>query len=142
MNVVVIYESLTGNTKKAAHAIASELRRAGARATVCPVDRVDYQALSEADLVALGAWTDGFVMFGQRPGRSGRLKRLPSMRGKRAVVFCTYAIDQGKVLEKLSAIVEELGAEVIGGMAIRRDHIDEGAADFVERTLAAVGSSA
>ncbi|MGI8793943.1 MAG: flavodoxin family protein, partial [Acidimicrobiales bacterium] len=97
MNVVVIYESLTGNTKKAAERIGSALRRAGAQATVCPVNRVDYEALSQADLVAVGAWTDGFVMFGQRPGRAGRLKRLPAMKGKKAVVFCTYAIDQGKV---------------------------------------------
>lgn len=142
MNVVVIYESLTGNTKRAAEVIGAQLRRSGANATVCAVDRIDYQALSEADLVAVGAWTDGFVMFGQRPGRSGRLKRLPAMNGKRAVVFCTYAIDQGKVLEKLSAIVEGLGADVIGGMAIRRDHIEEGATAFVDRTLAAVGSLA
>lgn len=141
MNVVVIYESLTGNTKRAAQVIGAQLRRSGARATVCPVDRVDYQALSEADLVAVGAWTDGFVLFGQRPGRSGRLRRLPSMKGKRAVVFCTYAIDQGKVLEKLAAIVGDLGADVIGGLAIRRDRIDDGAAELVERTVAALGSS-
>lgn len=138
MNVVVIYESLTGNTKKAAGRIGAALTREGATVSVCPVDRVDYQALSAADLVVVGAWTDGFVMFGQRPGRSGRLKRLPAMQGKRAVVFCTYAIDQGKVLDKLSDIVTGLGAEVIGGMAIRRDHIDAETDEFVERTLAAI----
>jgi hypothetical protein len=53
-------------------------------------------------------------------------------------VFCTYAVDQGKVLDKLVAIMEERGAEVLGGMAIRRDDLAGGARDFAERVLAAV----
>lgn len=135
MKAVVIYESLTGNTARAARLIGAELTAAGVAAAVCPITAVDYQALGEADLVIVGAWTDGFIFVGQRPGRAGRLRRMPAIGGKRAVVFCTYAIDAGHTLDKLVTIVEERGAEVLGGMAIRRDRIDEGARDFTQRVL-------
>jgi flavodoxin len=138
MKAVVIYESLTGHTARAAGVIGAELSAAGVASTVCPITAVDYQALGEADLVIVGAWTDGFVFVGQRPGRARRLRKMPAINGKRAAVFCTYAIDAGHTLDKLVAIVEERGAEVLGGMAIRRDRIDAGARDFVARVLEAV----
>lgn len=140
MKALIIYESLTGTTRRAAHLIAGHLRRSGHEAVVCPVTAVDLQALKEADLVIVGSWTDGIVFFGQRPGRAHRLRRLPVMHGKRCVVFCTYAIDQGRTLEKLADIVRGLGADVIGGYAIRRGELAEGVEEFVARLLQAVAS--
>jgi hypothetical protein len=135
MHVVVIYESLTGNTRKAAGIIAAELRAAGHDAVACPTFDIDYQALHEADVVVVGGWTDGLFFVGQRPGRAGRLRKLPSLVGKRAVCFVTYALDSGKTLDKLIAIVEGLGATVEGGMTIRRDRLEEGAVDLAERLV-------
>ena len=141
MRAVVIYESLTGNTRKAAGHIAAELERGGVATTVSPITAIDYQALAEADLVVIGTWTDGLVLFGQRPGRSGRLKKLPYIAGKKTAVFVTYAIDAGKVLDKLVAMMEDRGGEVLGGMAIRRDDLANGARDFAGRVLDVVGVS-
>ena len=135
MRAVVIYESLTGNTRKTAGFIGRELVRAGVPATVCPITGIDYQALADADLVIVGTWTDGILVVGQRPGRAGRIRKLPVMRGKRCAVYCTYAIDPGKTLDKLTALLEERGADVIGGMAIRRTRLEEGAKDFVGRVV-------
>jgi hypothetical protein len=135
MRAAVIYESLTGNTRKAAGLIAAELERSGIPTTVSPTTAIDYQALQDADLVVLGTWTDGLVLFGQRPGRSGRLKKLPYISGKKCAVFVTYAVDAGKVLDKFVALAEERGGEVLGGMAIRRDKLAEGAQDFAGRLL-------
>ena len=85
------------------------------------ITTVDLQALSEADLVVVGSWTDGFFVFGQRPGRAGRLKeRLPAMRGKKAATFVTFTLEPRKALDKLSDLVRATGADVIGGMAIRQ----------------------
>src|SRR5690349_24317331 len=123
MRAIVIYESLTGNTKKAAGLIGASLTRAGISTPVCNITAIDYQALADADLVIVGAWTDGTVIAGQRPGRAGRLRKMPTLQGKKAAVYCTYAIDQGKVLPKLTAIIEQRGAEVLGGMAIKRNNI-------------------
>lgn len=141
MRVVVIYESLTGNTRKASHLIADELVALGHVAVACPTNAVDLQALQDADLVVVGGWTDGLFFVAQKPGRAGRLRAIPAMAGKRAVCFVTYAINAGSTLEKLSAIVEGLGASVEGGMTIRRDRIEAGAADFAARLDANVLAS-
>ena len=138
MNAVVIYESLTGNTRQAAQLIATGLGKAGVTASGCSVTQVDYQALSVADVVIVGSWTDGVFVVGQRPGRSQRLRALPVMDRKRCVVYCTYALNPGRTLAKLTRIMEERGAQVLGGMAIRRNDLEGGAHEFVERLLAAV----
>ncbi len=141
MQAVVIFESLTGNTARAGRAIAAGLTAQGVPTTAFPVTEVDYQALSDADLVIVGSWVDGLILVGQRPGRLGRITTMPTLAGKKAVVYLTYAIDAGKALEKLSRAVEARGADVLGGQRIRRDRIEEGVADFVDRVLAATAAS-
>ena len=135
MDAVVIYESLTGNTAKAGQAIAAALSAEGLPTQAFPITRIDYQALSDADLVIVGSWVDGLVVIGQKPGRLGRIKGMPALAGKKAVVFLTYAIDPGKALQKMSDAVAARGAEVLGGQIIRRDKLEEGVADFVDRVL-------
>jgi hypothetical protein len=138
VNALVIYESLTGNTRRAAEIVAAEFTHLGVTASTCPTTAVDYAALARADLVVVGTWTDGIIVVGQRPGRAGRLRALPSMQGKQAAVYCTYAVDPGHTLDKLVTIVDGLGAEVLGGLAIRRDHVATEARDFAARVLEAV----
>jgi hypothetical protein len=140
MKAVVIYESLTGNTRKDAGINGAELERGGVATTVASTTSVPYQAVAEADLIVVGTWTDGLIFVGQRPGRAGRLKKLPYISGKRCAVFCTYAVDAGNVLDKMVKLMEDRGAEVLGGMAIRRDDLAGGARDFVERVLDVVAA--
>lgn len=138
MDAVVIYESLTGNTRKAARRISVELAAHGISAPACPITRVDLEAVHRADLVIVGTWVDGMFMIGQRPGRAGRMRtRLPAIHAKKTLVYCTYAVDPGKTLEKLTNLVADKGADVVGGLAIRRSDLAGGAADLVERMLAA-----
>jgi hypothetical protein len=138
MNAAIIYESLTGNTRKTAHFISQELAKAGVTASVSPITNIDYQALEVADLVIIGTWTDGMIVVGQRPGRAGRLRHLPALGGKRCLVYITYAIDQGNTLQKLTDIVAGRGGKVLGGMAIKRNDLEGGARDFVARLLDAI----
>jgi hypothetical protein len=138
VNVVVVYESLTGNTRRAAEVMGREFERRGVNAVVCNITELDYQALARADVVVIGSWVDGIFVVGQRPGRAGRLEAFPPIDGKRCFVYCTFALNPGKTLEKMTKIMEGRGAEVLGGMTIKRNRIDEGARDFVNRVLAAV----
>ncbi len=142
MNGIVIYESLTGNTKAAAHLIADQLSSEGIDTIACPITKVDLQALSDADLVVVGSWTDGVVFFGQRPGRAGRISaNLPRIDGKKAVVYCTYAINSGPTLEKLARIVRMGGGDVLGGFAIKRNDLAGGATELVDRLLGALDTA-
>ncbi len=136
MNAVVIYESLTGTTRRAALRIGLEMNGAGVSTSMCPITEVDYAGLAAADLVVVGSWTDGLFVVGQKPGRSIRMSRLlPVIDRKPAVVYCTYALHTGKTLQKLQDLVERRGGDVRGGFAIRRDKVDAGAADFAERVV-------
>lgn len=143
MNVVssaiVLVESLTGNTWKAGEKIAANLQQEGWTITsVCAVRRPELDALAAADLVLVGTWTDGLFVVGQRPGSSGHLRGLPSMYGKRAVGFCTYALNPGKVPEKLSKILRGCGADAVGGAGLHRHKLDQHAEEFVARLVANV----
>jgi flavodoxin len=138
---MVIYESLTGHTRTVAERAAVELELNGIESMVCSVTYVDLQWLSESELVLVGSWVDGFFVVAQRPGRAARLRGLPTMVNKRCAVFCTFALNPGKTIEKLTAIMEAHGAEVIGGMAIRRDDLEGGAVDMANRVLDAIAAS-
>ncbi len=141
MNAVVIFESLTGNTQTAGLHIANQLEAAGVATVACPITQIDLQALSEADLVVVGSWTDGVVFAGQRPGRAGRLRKMPRIDGLKAAVYCTYAVNPGKTLDKMETIVADRGGDVIGGYAIDRRDISGGAAEFVGRLLGALDTT-
>lgn len=133
MQAVIIYNSLTGTTEKAAYRLASELRALRIDATPVPIGDVDDEVVADADLVVVGTWTDGIVILGQKPAGARKLKGLPRLDGKRAVVYCTYAVDPGQTLEKLVTVVEGLGADVIGGFALARHDLEADVAEFVDR---------
>src|SRR5829696_1469559 len=70
MRAVVIYESLTGNTARAARLIAEAAREEGADVTIYPITAIGLKDLAEADIVFVGTWVDGLVLVGPRPGRA------------------------------------------------------------------------
>ncbi len=135
MRALVIHESLTGNTRAVAHMIVEQLTDVGWEASECSARRVDLAALQQADVLIVGTWVDGLILVGQRPGGRAHLGRLPLLHGKPTYAYVTYAIDPGRTLEKLTAVLEERGAQVEGAMTIRRDQSAQGAADFVDRLV-------
>lgn len=135
---VVIYESRTGNTARAARLIGEAVRAAGAEAAVFPVESIGLKELAEADVVFVGTWVDGLVLFGHRPGGKGKLRKLPVIDGKRAAIFMSYAVHAGKALDRLADVVEERGGTVVARQLFRRDRPGAGVDDFVHNALAAV----
>jgi|SRR5581483_5092389 len=138
MKVVVLYESMTGNTRRAAELIGGAVAETGAEVSVRPVTRPDLHELSVADVVFVGTWVDGFVLFGQRPGRATRLWRLPVLDRKRVAVFCTYAINAGHALDKTATILASKGAQIVGKRQFRRDRLEQGVREFVHEVLQTV----
>jgi hypothetical protein len=140
MKAVVLYESMTGNTKRTAELIGGALAAAGDEVNVRSVTNFDFHELAVADVVFVGTWVDGLVVFGQRPGRAGRLRNLPVLDRKPVGVFCTYAINAGKALDKTAAILEAKGARIAGQRQFRRDRLEVGIAEFVDEVRAKVSS--
>jgi len=126
MRIVVLYESRTGNTQRAAERLGAAADAAGHTAAVYPVRDFDYKELARADAVLVGTWCDGLVVVGHRPGSARRLDRhLPVLTGKQVGVFLTYAINPGKALRKLAGLLETKGATVVAGRTYRRDRLDD-----------------
>ncbi|MBA3605606.1 MAG: hypothetical protein H0W46_06480 [Acidimicrobiia bacterium] len=67
----------------------------------------------------VGTWVHGLFVVGQTPWALAAISNLPAMRGKRAAVFCTFALNPGNSLDKLTGAVEATGAHVIGGLALQ-----------------------
>lgn len=143
MNAALLVESLTGNTWKAAEMIASNLQQEGWTITgLSKVRRPDHASIQAADIVLVGTWTHGLFVVGQAPWAVNTIANLPAMYGKRAAVFQTYALDAGKSLDKLVRATSTTGADVIGGLLIKRTHLQEHTEVFAERLIGAVESGA
>ena len=137
MKAAILVERLTGNTWKAGERIGSLLQQEGWQIT--GLDRVrepNHAALQEADFVLVGTWVHGLFVVGQAPWGIGGISHLPVMRGKKAAVFCTFALNPGRSLDKLTTAVMDRSADVIGGLALNRGKIDEHSEVFVDRLLA------
>jgi hypothetical protein len=138
MKAAILAESLTGNTWKAGEMIAGHLQQAGWEITgLSRVRKPDYAAVQAADLILVGTWIHGLFVVGQTPWGLGSMAKLPVMKGKKAAAFCTYALNPGTSLRKMTGVLDLLGAEVLGGLALHRaklpQHTEEFAARLVER---------
>ena len=135
-------ESLTGNTWKAAETVADLLQQE--RWTITGLSKVrepDHAAIQQADLILIGTWVHGAFVVGQAPWGANNIANLPTMRGKKAAAFCTYALSPGKSLDKLTGAVGDTGAYVVGGLAMKRNHLEEHSEEFARRLVDALANS-
>ena len=139
MKAALLVESLTGNTWSAAEMIGDKLRQE--RWTITAMARVgkpDLASIQAADVVLVGTWTHCLFVVGQGPFALGKIANLPTMRGKKAACFLTFALNAGSSIDKLSRAVGQTGADLIGGLEIKRNFLDQHTDLFVERLLGAI----
>ena len=111
MKAALLIESLTGNTWRAGELIGTDLEQEGWTITgLTKLRQVDYAAIQDADIVLVGTWVHGLFVVGQTPWALAAISNLPAMRGKQAAVFCTFALNPGRSLDKLTGAVEATGA--------------------------------
>ena len=99
-------------TRPGRRLIADEVASRGVEVAVYNITDIGLKELAEADVVFIGTWVDGLVLFGHRPG-AGRIKRMPVVDGKQVAAFMTYAIHAGKALDRFSRVLTERGAVVV-----------------------------
>jgi flavodoxin len=95
MRTCVLYFSRTGNTKRMAEAISESTK-----APAFDIASSEPSVVEDFDLLSVGTPVEG-----SRPTKeaSAFIERLPKAEGKKAILFCTYALWKGstfKVLEK------------------------------------------
>ena len=118
MKAAILFQSLSGNTRRAGELIAANLQQEGwGITTVAPMKQLEMSAIQSADMVIIGTWVHGLFVVGQAPWGIGAINHLPALRGKLAATYCTFALNPGTTLDKLDSAVSGLGAEVIGAHA-------------------------
>jgi len=139
MKAAILFQSLTGNTRKAGELIAANLQQEGWGITaVSLMKELELSAIQQADVVVVGTWVHGLFVVGQAPWGLGAISHMPALRGKLAATYCTFAINPGKTLDKLDRAVSGVGAEVIGGLALHRSKLAEHTEEFAARLVANV----
>ncbi len=139
MKAAILIESLTGNTWRAGELVGANVQQAGWSVTgISRVRQPDFASVQQADIVLVGTWVHGLFVIGQSPWGLGAISQLPAMRGKRAAVFCTFALNPGTTLQRLTSAVNGLGADVVGGLALNRGKLEAHAEEFAARLIANV----
>jgi flavodoxin len=108
MNVLVLYASLTGNTRKLAAAMAGEL-------DVSPQRIAEAPEVEEGDLLLLGSG-----VYWNRPAQAVRryLENLRSLKGVRVALFGTYGGAPHQI-DAMAKIVQRKGGEILGRFSCR-----------------------
>jgi flavodoxin len=121
MKACVLYISRTGNTKRLAEAIAEVLEAPIFDISAAP----DPSVADEFDLLAIGT-----PVMGMRPTPEVHsfVKRIPECEGKKAILFCTYAIRKGGTLNVLEKELAEKGYVTI--VSVSKRGLKPSKADF------------
>ncbi len=121
MKIAIVYDSRSGTTEAAAGQMAAAFTLRGHACEVTAVARADPAEVGKADLVCVGTPTRGLLVFGQHATAETTqfLERLGNLRGRRAVVFCTYKLAIGKTLDRMAGLLRQRGADVIGAFEFR-----------------------
>ena len=122
MKTCVFYFSRTGNTKRLAEGISESLKvPAYDIAVTQPSVAGDY------DLLIVGTPVTGFHSAMEV---KAFLDRLPDSSGKKAIVFCTYAVGKGGTLKQMSQQLAKKGYETI--LAVGKRGVKPSKTDFQE----------
>ena len=140
MNIVVIHQSRSGNTKKAAELLGGAVTSPENKVTVRSTENLDFKELANADLIFIGTRVDGLILFGHRPGDIGKLNLIPPLWGKTVVAFMTHAVNPGKAASKFADFLESKGANVISYRSLNKSKIESEIRPFAEEVLARLKS--
>jgi hypothetical protein len=136
VNILVVYQSRSGHTRQAAEAIAQAARDLNNEVTIKSVIEVRKADVEIADMLFVGTWVQGMILFGVKPaGAEQWVPALPSLEGKPIGVFCTYAFNPRSSLPVLSGLLAARGAKVLGQHAFHRSRPGDGAQLFVQSVL-------
>ena len=133
MNIMIIYDSSTGTTEKAAIEMGKILEEQGHQCQVQSLKETDPADVSNADLLCIGCWVKGLFIIHQHPteGIMQFIDRLGNLAGKKTVVFCTYKFAIGSTLRQMQQALEGKGGQIIAQFKFRGPEPSNDFASFV-----------
>ncbi len=142
MQTLILYQSRNGHTRSAAQAIERAVYDQHSTAKVKAVIEVQPNDIAQADVLFIGTWVHGMIVFGVKPAEAALwVPALPPLNGKPVGVFCTYAFNPRSSLKTLSDMLAGRGAVIAAQKAFHRSRPDEGVNEFVETVFRAATAS-
>jgi flavodoxin len=127
MKAAIIYQSKTGITKKYAESIGNFLTNKGIINSIVSIKDYRPEIIDEVDLVMIGCWTSGLMIFFQHPDNKWIrfAKKLPPLNNKKVGLFTTYKLATGSMFRKMRQYlkIENPGIELRSknGMLSKQD---------------------
>jgi flavodoxin len=136
MNVLILYNSKNGHTQNTAEIMAETARQQKHDTVIKAVSQVRAADVEKADVVFVGSWVQGFILFGVKPaGATLWVPSLPDLKGKPVGVFCTYLFAPQTSLRTLASMLEARGAKIAEKHAFHRRHSRQDAEAFAQTVL-------
>ncbi|MDX2076738.1 MAG: flavodoxin family protein [bacterium] len=136
MQILILYQSRKGYTRQTAKVIAEVAQKLGHSVTIKSVIEAQQSHIEQADLLFIGTWIQGFILFGVKPaGADLWVPALPTLTGKPIAIFCTYTFNPRQSLDKLGNLLRAKGATIVSQQAFRNGHLGDGVEAFVKHTL-------
>ena len=110
MKSLVIYFSLTGNTKKIAHAIHNGINQHIERCDITTFEKADMSRLDDYDLIVFGSPVWG----GVPPNVMRFIDAMPSLKGRHFVVFSTHGASPERFFPLIFEALKKKGLIYIG----------------------------
>lgn len=111
MKSIIIYHSLSGNTKQIAESIHAGMTRISDNVTIKRMAEVNAEELSGYDLIGIGSLVQSF----QEPAFVTEfIESLPDFTGKYSFTFCTHGTCPGSYIARTVTSLREKGMTVIG----------------------------
>ena len=120
MKACILYISHTGNTRRMAEAMADSLKT-----PVFNIATTEPSVANNFDLLIIGTPVTGLK---PAPEVLSFLTRLPQGEGKRAILFCTYAVAKGGTLTIMEQELAKKGYSTI--LSVSKKGVKPNKADF------------
>src|SRR4030042_2849362 len=111
MKSVMIYYTMTGNTKKIAEAIHRGMTASGERCDIIRLREAYAKDLSEYDLIGLGS---PIINQKELPSVTNFIEGMEGVDGKHAFAFNTHGASPCRYLARVVPAMEQRGLTVIG----------------------------
>ena len=117
--ILVVYDSLTGNTAKAAKLIAEGAKAAeGVKVDIRKVDAASAKEIEEAEAVILGCPTHGFTASKKMKNFLNRPEVREALKGKTGAIFASCSLTP-RALQWLEKTLKGLNFNVVGKLGVR-----------------------
>lgn len=122
MQILIVYYSESGNTKKVVDLLKNKLSLEH-QVTVRNALTATAKQVEEAELLIVGTPVHGYILFGQKPAKTVKTflkEQLPDLNGKPVIGFATYLFFPAGALNHVKKVIESQNGKILGMIAERR----------------------